>query len=413
MRSRFEWDGMAKAVDEYVATCDSCQRNKPSQQLPPGPLMPLPLPDAPCMEWTQDEVSGLPKTKRGHDAIQVYVERLCKLKHFVASRKSSTAADLASQFVHTVVRAHGVPEAIISDRDPRFTASYFKELTTLLGTTLKMSTARHPQTDGQSEREIRTLITMLRAFCNEHQDDWDEYLDFAELAANSAVQASTKHSPFELLYGTQPRMPIDAALAPIVPKNPAALDRADRMSKALQSARQHLLAAQGRQADNARRREASFAVGDLALLSTEGIHLKSGENKLCARYLGPFKITAVVNANAYTLALPPQLQALHPTFNIDKLKPYKDGKARFPDRPQRYDRPPPEAEADTNGDTVWEVEQILASRSRGVGRQRKVEYLVAWRGYPPEENTWEPRTHLEGAGDALALFERRQLASED
>ena len=412
VRSRFEWDGMSKAVDEYVATCDSCQRNKPSQQLTPGALMPLPLPDAPCREWTTDEVSGLPRTKRGHDAIQVYVERLCKLKHFAASRKSAGAKQLAEQFVHTVVRAHGVPDAIISDRDPRFTASYYRELMLLLGTTLRMSTARHPQSDGQSEREIRTLITQLRAFCNEHQDDWDDYLDMFELAANSTRQESTQHSPFELLHGVQPRLPIDLALAPLVPKCDAAVDRAERMARALRSARERLLAAQERQVKNARRRDTpQLAVGDKVLLTTEGINLRGGNNKLCSKYIGPFAVTAVVNANAYTLKLPPQLAALHPTFNIDKLKLYRDGRARFPDRPQRYERPPPEAEADSNGDQTFVVEEVLASRRRGRG---PIEYLVAWRGYPPEENTWEPRNSLaDGAADALALFERRQEASED
>ena len=147
------------------------------------------------------------------------------------------------------------------------------------------------------------------------------------------------------------------------------------------------------------------------LLSAEGINLRGGNNKLCARYLGPFAVTAVVNANAYTLKLPPQLAALYPTFNIDKLKLYRDGRARFPDRPQRYKRPPPEAEANSNGDQTFVVEEVLASRRRGRG---PIEYLVAWRGYPPEENTWEPRSSLaDGAADALALFERRQEASED
>ena len=216
-RTRFAWDGMATAIERYVATCDACQRNKPSQQSTPGLLMPLPIPDRPCQEWTQDAVTGLPRTKRGHDAIQVYVERLCKIKHFAASRSTDGAAEMAASFVHNVVRPHGVPEAVISDRDPRFTAHFYAELTKLLGVTLRMSTARHPQSDGQSEREIRTLITALRSFCNEHQDDWDDYLDMLELGFNSAVQASTQHTPYELLYGRAPRLPIDTAIAPFAP----------------------------------------------------------------------------------------------------------------------------------------------------------------------------------------------------
>jgi hypothetical protein len=153
-------------------------------------------------------------------------------------------------------------------------------------------------------------------------------------------------------------------------------------------------------------------VGDLVLLSTEGLRLRDFDNKLCSRYIGPFAVSAVVNANAYTLTLPPQLQALHPTFNIDRLKPYRDGRAAFPSRPQRYDRPPPEAEADSNGDQQWEVEKVIAQRKRG----RSVECLVVWRGYPPEENTWEPRSSLvRTAAVALADFEalNGRPASED
>ena len=407
VKSRFEWDGMSSAVERYVATCDACQRNKPSQQLTPGALMPLPLPERPCQEWTQDAVTGLPKTKRGHDAIQVYVERLCKLKHFAATRSTDGAAELAASFVHTVVRTHGVPLAIVSDRDPRFTAHYYGALMKQIGTELRMSTARHPQSDGQSEREVRTVITALRAFCNQHQDDWDEHLDMLELGFNNSVQASTQKSPHELLYGTMPRLPIDIALAGVAPNNPAAVDRATRMREALQFAREHLAKAQQHQARNASRRSASLAVGDMVLLSTEGLTLRNFTNKLCARYVGPFAVTAVVNANAYSLALPPQLEALHPTFNIDKLKPYRDGVADFPSRPQPFARPPPVAEADSNGDARYEVERITAQRRRG----RSSQYLVSWRGYPAEENTWESRaTLLDGSADALADWERVQLA---
>lgn len=401
---RFAWPGLATAVDRYVASCDACQRNKPSRHATPGLLMPLPIPEAPCREWTQDAVTGLPKTKRGHDAIQVYVERLCKLKHFAATRSTDGAVELAASFVHTVVRAHGVPESIISDRDPRFTAHFYAELTKLMGIDLRMSTARHPQTDGQSEREIQTLITALRAFCNEHQDDWDDYLDMVELGFNSAKQASTQCSPFELLYGTKPRLPLDVALAPLQSRNPAALSRAKRMQTALKFAREHLLSAQERQAAavNRHRREDAFRVGDQVLLSTEGLTLRNFTNKLCSRFVGPFAVTAVVNANAYTIALPPQMQALHPTFNIDKLKRYRDGRAAFPNRPQRYDRPPPEAQADSNGDEVFVVDRVVAAKKIG----RATHYLVAWKGYPPEENTWEPRSALSGARQALDEYHR-------
>ena len=400
VQQRFRWAGLYTAVERYVSSCDACQRNKPSQQLTPGALMPLPLPGQPCREWTTDAVTGLPTTKRGNDAIQVYVERLCKLKHFVASRKSDGAKEMASSFVHTVVRAHGVPDAVISDRDPRFTAKYYGELMRLLGVDLRMSTARHPQSDGQSEREIRTLITALRSYCNAHQDDWDDHLDMLELGFNSAVQSSTQQSPFELMYGMAPRLPIDVAMSSLSPRNPAAIDRAARMRDALQVARGHLLTAQARQVHNASRRAATFAVGDAVLLSTDGIALRGMDNKLTSRFVGPFVVTAVVNANAYTIALPPQLQALHPTFNIDKLKRYivADG---FATRPRQMSRPPPTAIADSNGDAEWEVDHVTAQRYTG----RRMQYLVRWKGYPVEEATWQSRADLAGAADSLRDWE--------
>jgi len=412
VKQRFTWKGMSTDVEQYVSTCDLCQRNKGSQQLPPGLMMPLPIPEKPCQDWTTDAVTGLPRTKRGKDAIQVYVERLTKLKHFVATRKDDDAASLAARFVNTVVRTHGVPESVVSDRDPRFTAKFYSELTKLMGITLKMSTARHAQTDGQSEREIKTLIIALRSFCNDHQDDWDDYLDMLELGFNAATQSSTQRSPFELMYGRKPRLPIDVALADISPKNPAAIDRAERMQTALRFAREHLVSAQQRQTRNAdqHRRPAVFAVGDSVLLSTDGLQLRQGTNKLCSRYIGPFEVIEVINPNAYKLKLPPQLQALHPTFNIEKLKPYRDGRAQFPTRPQRFDRPPPDIQADSNGDKQWVVERILARRKRG----RTNEYLVEWKGYPPEENTWEPHSAIRHT-DAFNKFEHNQrvAASED
>jgi transposase InsO family protein len=282
LRDRFEWAGQATDVAAYVRTCDACQRNKPSQQATPGLLMPLSIPESPCQEWTTDMVTGFPRTRRGNDAIQVYVDRLTKVKHFAAIKKTASAGDLAASFVHEVVRPHGVPAAIVSDRDPRFTAHFYAALTKLLGVELKMSTARHPQTDGQSEREIRTLVTALRAFCNERRDDWDDYLDMLELGFNSAAQASTELSPYQMLYGAKPRLPVDVALDPIAARVPAAVERAEAIRRAVELGRSHLQGAQERQERNANqhRREASFAAGDRVLLSTDGLELRNAGDKL-------------------------------------------------------------------------------------------------------------------------------------
>jgi hypothetical protein len=229
-----------------------------------------------------------------------------------------------------------------------------------------------------------------------------------ELGFNTAVQASTQRSPYELLYGTKPRLPIDVTVAGLRDSPvPAAASRAQRMQEALRFVKEQLGAAQERQERNANRhrRAAAFAVGDQVLLSTEGLQLRDFTNKLCARFVGPFRVTAVVNANAYTIELPPQLQALHATFNIDRLKPYRDGRQLFPSRPAVNSRPPPTADADTNGEEEYEVERIVAQRKVG----RTTQCLIKWLGYPPEENTWAPRSSLvRTAADALADFDAHQ-----
>jgi len=179
------------------------------------------------------------------------------------------------------------------------------------------------------------------------------------------------------------------------------------MKVAFDFGRNQLIAAQERQAQNAdrHRRELKLAVGDQVLLVTEGLQLRNFGNKLCSRFVGPFPITKVINANAFELKLPPQLRALHSVFNIDRLKPYIASNAKFASRPRRFARPPPEAEADTNGDIVYEVERVIAARGSG----RALRYLVAWKGYPPEENTWQTRSDLlPSAREALAEFEATQ-----
>jgi hypothetical protein len=407
LQKRFEWRGMAGDVEQYVLTCDACQRNKHSKQLTPGLLMPLPLPEEPCVHWTTDAVCGLPRTKGGFDAIQVYVDRLTKLKRFAVARTSHGSAQLADTTLRTIIGPHGMPKSLVSDRDPRITAKFWRELSRLLGSEVNLSTAQHPQSDGQSEREIQTLSTALRGYVNAQGNDWDVYLPALELALNSKVQASTGAAPFTLVYGTQARLPIDCALDGARPPTlPAVEQRAVRMKKALDFARSKAEIAQERQkrAADSHRRLLLLKPGDKVLLATEGLQLRSGSHKLTGRYIGPFAVTGSVNDNAVTLELPPLLGALHPTFNISRLKLYRDGSERFPTRPQRLSAPPA-VSADTNGVASYEVEAVLAQRG-GRGRQ---ELLVRWKGYGAEHDQWQPRTELmRSAPRRVADFDARQ-----
>ena len=358
---RFYWPRMYEEIGQYVSSCDSCQRNKPSNQSTPGLSLPLPIPDRPWQQVSLDLITQLPRSRRGHDAIVVFVDKLTKMVHYVPTTTTVTAPELARLFLREVVRHHGVPESILSDRDPRFTAHFWRHFWNCLGTKLTMSTAFHPQTDGQTERANRTLEEGLRHYVNSRQTDWDDHLETQELAVNNSKHASTGFTPFFLNYGQEIQLPLDQALqrANLNP-NPDSADRIKILHQTHELAKKNLLKAQERQSHYAdqRRRDVSFKVGDKVLLSTEHLTLVGRHSKLTPKflykYIGPFKITSVKNNNAYELELPPTW-SIHPVFNISRLKVYHDGFTLFPDRPQAFDRPPPESITES-GAEIYEID---------------------------------------------------------
>ena len=403
VKRRFYWPGMDDEIQQYVRSCDACQRNKPSQQATPGLLQPLPIPSHPWQQVSMDLITQLPKSRAGHDAIVVFVDKLTKMVHFAATKTEVTAPQLSQIFWATVVRQHGLPSSILSDRDPRFTGHFWRALWKCLGTQLTMSTAFHPQTDGQTERANRTLEEMLRPYVSFQQQDWDEHLVAAEIAVNGSKHASTGFSPFYLNYGREVLVPMDLAVEEArVVRQPDAATRIRQLHRDLEVAKQRLLQAQQRQAKNAdeHRREVAFKVGDQVLLSTAHLKMKGAGDrtaKFAYKYIGPFKVKRVANKNAYELELPATLQ-IHPVLNVSRLKAYHDGREAFPNRPQPHTRPPATSADDGK---EYEVEAILAKRGHGARRQ----YLVRWRGYPSWEATWERAGNLGGARQLVEDFE--------
>ena len=395
MQRRFHWHGMTTRVGEYVTTCDACQRNKPSQRLTPGLLMPIASPTRAGHTWSMDLITQLPKSRSGNDAIVVWVCKFSKLRHYAACKTAISAPQLARLFLGTVVRHHGMPERIISDRDPRFTAHFWRAFWTSMGSTLDMGAAYHPESDGQTENANKTLEVMLRSVIDFTQDDWDEHLPAAELAFNNSKNATTGFTPFYLVYGREARMPIDLALAPLTKAadNPTAAEATARWRAALQQASGNTVQQQRRQkqyADRARR-DVHFAVGDRVLLATEHLKLigeRRRTRKLTERYIGPYRVKRVVNANAYELELPATLK-IHPVINISHLKEYRDGVRAFPHRPIKLTRPEPEAH-DDNGAPEWLVDRLLDHRKVKRGGRLIDQYLIEWKGYPISEATWEP-----------------------
>ena len=421
------WPNMKDTVVDYVRSCPQCQQNKSSNQKPIGLLQPLPIPERRWQQVTLDLITQLPKSKMGNDAIVVFVDKLSKMVHYAATTTKADAPELARLFIENVVKLHGVPESIISDRDSRFTSNFWKSLWDQLGTKLHMSTAFHPQSDGQTERANRTLEEGLRAYVNLNHDDWDVHLPLLEFAVNSSQSASSGLTPFMMNYGENPQLPVDTL-------NPSSRVQSvqqllNKMKQNLDHARKELTKSQRRQASyaNKKRRDFVFEEGEKVMLSTKNLNLKevglskkllkSLESqingpfkvlrpafKLNPRYIGPFKIIQKMSSVAYKLELPHEMirKNIHPVFHVSLLKPYIESDV-FNDRDEP--RPPPDNYDNPDGEPEYEIEKIINKRIRG----RKIDYLVLWKGYPEHDATWEPEERLQtDAPDAIREYETQR-----
>jgi len=208
LKEHYWWMGMKRDIAEFVSKCLTCQQVKAEHQVPAGLLHPLSVPEWKWERITMDFVTGLPRTQSSHDAVWVIVDRLTKSAHFLPVRMDYSLERLARLYIYEIVKLHGVPVAIVSDRDPRFTSRFWGSLQRALGTRLNFSTAFHPQTDGQSERVIQILEDMLRACVIEFEGSWDTHLPLIEFAYNNSYQSSIGMPPYEALYGRKCRTPL-------------------------------------------------------------------------------------------------------------------------------------------------------------------------------------------------------------
>ena len=204
VKANFFWPGLDVEVGEYVRSCDSCQRNKATRHKKYGLLDPLDIPNRPWDDISMDFIVGLPESG-GHTKIWVIVDRFSKMAHFIPLSTDTPIKEIANIFLKEVWRLHGLPSSVVSDRDSRFQSKFWLAVMEALKVDVRMSTAFHPQTDGQTERVNQVLEQYLRCYCSYQQDDWAELLPLAEYAYNSAVSESTKISPFEANYGFSPR----------------------------------------------------------------------------------------------------------------------------------------------------------------------------------------------------------------
>ena len=199
---------MKREIAQYVASCLTCQKTKMEHQRPTGMLQPLHIPEWKWDSITMDFVVGLPRTIQKFDSIWVIVDRFSKSTHFLPINIRYSLKKLTELYIREIVRLHGVPSSIVSDRDPRSTSKFWSSLHQALGTKIHLSSAYHPQTDRQSERTIQSLEDLLRACVLEDSGNWDKHLPLIEFTYNNSFHSSIGMTPYEALYRKKCRTPL-------------------------------------------------------------------------------------------------------------------------------------------------------------------------------------------------------------
>jgi len=316
--------------------------------------------------------------------------------HFIPTIEKTSAEGLVRLFRDNVWKLHGLPESIISDRGPQFAAELMKELNGMLGIKSKLSTAFHPQTDGQTGRVNQELEQYLRMFIDHRQEQWPEWLGTAEFAYNNKAHSSTRTLSFKANYGQDPRIGFEGRKKG---KYAGAEKFIEKMKEIQEKAKAALGKAQEemRKYADRKRSDVEYKVGDLVMLSIKDLKYQMvgrRTEKLMERFVRPYKIKKVVSSNIVELELPTTIK-IHPVVNISRICRYM-GQVEG----QRKEQPAPVI---IEGEEEWEVERILNKRQvRG-----KDKYLVHWKEFMAESDTWEGRENLKNAKEAIKEFKKQ------
>jgi hypothetical protein len=323
--SEKELASIREYITSYIKKCADCQRNKHSTHAPYGEMQPMELPEKPWTNISIDFVTGLPlsrdpATGLAYDAILVIVDRSTKYALFIPFRKNYTAVQLAHVLKDRLIRNHGIPKSIISDRDKLFTSNYWATLMAEISTQRKLSTAYYPETDGQTERTNRTMKTYLKIYSNHAQDNWVSLLAMAQLSYNNKLSEATGTTPYFANYGTHPHL-FERTLPG--PKAEAAIKNANEMKALHQQLRDKTQKAQDNSISyvNKKRKTApQLKEGDKVYLHTKNLRTKRPSKGLDNVKVGPFLILKKNGPVTYTLQLPPDAK-IHPRFHIKLLEP--------------------------------------------------------------------------------------------
>jgi len=405
LQRKFYWPGMSQFIDDYCKACGVCRGSRMIRGKAQGLLQPLEIPAKPWEQISMDFITELPAStsnenlREAYDCILVIVDRFSKMAHFIPTRKTLKAEQLATIFIREVVRLHGVPANIVTDRGSVFAGDFWSDLMFLLIVRRALSTAYHPQTDGQTERLNSVLEQYLRAYINLSQDDWVDYLPLAEFAYNNSQQASTGHTPFFICAGIHPR-----TITLEVPGADNDIDivaetLADRLASIRDQVRINIQHAQEYQQSyyNKKRVAKTFKPGDQVWVNARNIKTLRPSKKLDQISYGPYRILERIGSQAYRILLPTGLR-IHDVFHVSLLHEHRvmegvDSQARFPLR-----------DVEQGDDREYRVYRIIDQREEN----SELQYRVHWVGYPREEATWEPATNLRHLRKKIREYQGRQ-----
>ena len=317
------------------------------------------------------------------------IDRLTKSAHFLPINERFSLDKLIKLYLDEIVMRHGVPVSIVSDRDPRFNSRFWRQFQEHLGTKLNMSTAYHPQTDGQSERTIQTIEDMLRVCALDFKGNWDDHLPLVEFSYNNSYHASIGMPPYEALYGRKCRSPL--YWDEVGERKLSSPELIQQTKEKVELIRKRLVAAQDRQKKYAdqNRRDMEFEPGEKVLLKVspwKGLSRFGKKGKLSPRYIGPFEILKKVGRVAYELALPPQMQHIHNVFHISMLRKYN------PDASHVIEYEPLEIQPDLS--YVEQPVEILDRKEKALRNKIVPLVKVLWRNPRVEEATWELESEM-------------------
>lgn len=388
LKKVFYWPKLKQEVENFVSECPTCQISKAEHVHSPGLLDPLPIPEMAWSHISMDFIEGLPKSQ-GKDVILVVVDRLTKYAHFIAMSHRFETQDVIQVFMENVYRLHGMPTAIVSDRDRIFTSELFQNVFKSMGTTLRFSTAYHPQSDGQTERVNQCVENYLRCMVFQEPKEWYKWLPTAEWWYNTSYHTSLQITPYEAMYGVHPPQIGEQAIPGNVTEEVriSVQQREEMMNKL----KDNLRKAQSRikkYADRLRS-ERSLQEGDMVYLKMQPYRQNAfglrGSLKLRAKFYGPFRVLNRIGRIAYKLQLP-EGAGIHPVFHVSQLKKHVGRQAiPLPNLPL----------VGEDGKVKTEPNAVLARRVIPRKNEPVTQWLVQWENMTPEDATWEDVTFVQ------------------